>query len=105
MKPANHRIAGAEIGVIARDRLRGISHKTKRRRVRRAVLLGEAIWIRWRSGIRQWKLKHVRWLLEHHLRESTGNTRYQYWLVVRDLLRETGREHWISRLRGGWTRP
>lgn len=105
MRPANSRIAAAQAIKLARNRMSGISHATKKRRVRRAAIVADAIWRRWQAGVWQWKLKHVRWLLEHHLREQTADTRYQYWLVIRDLLRFLGRNHWTEMLNGSWTRP
>jgi hypothetical protein len=105
VRPANHRVAAAQAAAFARNRLRGIARKTKARRVRRAALMAAAIWSRWQVGIWQWQLKHVRWFFEHYLREAQDSVRYQYWLVLRELLRETNREHWIQMLMGSWTRP
>lgn len=105
MRPANHRVAAAEAAALARNRLRGIAHETKVRRVRRAALMAAAIWGRWQVGIWQWQLKHVRWFFQHHLQDAKASVRYQYWLVVRELARETNREHWAQLLNGRWTRP
>jgi hypothetical protein len=105
MRPASGRIAAAQAARLARTRLTGISHATKKRRVRRAAIVADRIWCRWQVGVWQWRLKHIRWLCEYSLRDQSPNTSYQYWLAVRDLLSVLGREHWINQLRGPWTRP
>ncbi len=105
MRPASGKIAAAQAAELARSRLSGISHATKKRRVRRAAIAAEAIWRRWHLGVRQWKLKHVRWFIEFHLREMSPNARYQYWLVVRDLVSILDHAHWIPLLKGSWTCP
>ena len=83
----------------------GVSYATKKRRIRRAAIMAEAVWYRWQVGIWQWRLKHVRWLLEHHHKELTANASYQYWLVIRDLVSLLDQQHWIPLLKGPWTRP
>ena len=105
MKPANNRIAAAEAMKLARNRMSGISYATKKRRVRRAAIIADAIWCRYQVGVYQWKLKHVRWLLEHHVKEMSVNAKYQYWLVVRNLVLFLNQPHWIPLLKGRWTRP
>ncbi len=42
MRPASGKIAAAQAAELARSRLSGISHATKKRRVRRAAIAAEA---------------------------------------------------------------
>lgn len=105
MNPSSGEAAGREAYELMRRYFRGASAKTKRRRYKTAALVANRIWCRWQAGIYRWQQKHVRWYLEHGLQGCTGNTRYQHFLVVKDLVRIVGREHWLTHLDGAWARP
>lgn len=105
MNPSSGEAAGREAYELIRRHFRAASAKTKRRRYKTAALIANGIWCRWQTGVRRWRQKHVRWYLEQYLQGRTDNTRYQHFLVVRDLVRISGREHWLAHLAGAWVRP
>ena len=105
MNPASNKAAGRQAAELIRRHFRGATVATKRRRYKTAALIADRIWCRWQTGVYRWQQKHVRWYLEHCLKDSTNNTRYQHFLVVRDLLRILGHEQWLAHLGGSWVRP
>lgn len=105
MNPSSAEAAGRQAAELMRRHFRGASVATKRRRYRTSALVAERIWCRWQAGIYCWKQKHVRWYLEHCQRDCANNARYQHFLVIRDLARITGREHWLPHIDGTWVRP
>lgn len=51
----------------------------------------------------QWKLKHLRWVLEHGLAQRSPATRYDYWLSVRLYAASRQRlKDWEHQLHGPW---
>jgi len=77
-----------------------------RRECQRAAGIAAVIWRRWHVGPWQWKCKHVRWFLEHHMSQYRGWTRYRYWLTLERLLQAIEkREDWRPHLNGPWQSP
>jgi hypothetical protein len=70
----------------------------RRKRTEVAQVVGEAIFLRWRVGPYGWKLKHLLWYFDSHLKDSKLSTRYEHWLSIRSLLERTEKEHMIVRL-------
>src|SRR5262245_32971809 len=74
---------------------------------KRLIAIQSAIFIRW--GIKnpeQWRVKHLRWFLQEHMKDNAASYRYDFWLTVREITKRRGRElDWEPRLRGPWTRP
>ena len=105
MNPPSAQQAGREAALLASKQFKGIASETKRRRVARARRIAETIWKRWSVGMRRWRLKHMHWYLTHAMRDTSPNTRYQYWVVLRAMLVILRKERWISSLRGTWCWP
>lgn len=105
MNPASAQGAGREAALLARKQFKHIAKSTLRRRVARAEMIAATIWKRFGCGIYRWKLKNVRWFLTHATRELSSNTRYQYWISLRELLAIIGKERWLNSLRGPWCWP
>lgn len=105
MNPANPERAGALCMTLMKQYYRGAASETKRRRLGRARIIGDVIWRRFQVGAFRWQQKHVRWFLEVHLGSAARNSRYLYWLSVRDLIRSIGKEGWLPHLKGEWTKP
>lgn len=105
MNPPSAKAAGREACELFRRHFRGASSATKRRRRRTAALIASRIWCRWQVGVHRWRQKHVRWYLAHHLRDATNNTRYQHYLVLREVIRVLGHAQWLEHLDGPWLRP
>lgn len=92
-------------GLLAR-RLPGARRTTVKAHLQRAGAIGETIYQRWQVGAYQWRVKHLRWYLEHRTQRLKPSARYRHWLTVRLLVIALGRESdWLPRLNGPWTRP
>lgn len=105
MNPSSGEAAGKQASALLKYHLRGAAHATKRRRFRTAELIAERIWNRWHVGPWRWRQKHIRWYLEVRVSWATDNTRYQHFLVLRDIVRILGREGWLDHVIGPWVRP
>lgn len=73
-------------------------HRRRLQQVRELILHRFGIHEHWK-----WKLKHLRWVLEHGLANRSPLTRYDYWLSVR--LYAASRQKlkdWEPQLRGPW---
>jgi hypothetical protein len=74
--------------------------------LQRAATIGQAIYQRWQIGPYQWRVKHLRWYLEHRTHRQEPSARYRHWLTVRLLVIALDCESdWLPRLRGPWERP
>jgi hypothetical protein len=72
----------------------------------RAGAIASSIYRRWQLGAYQWRVKHLRWYLEHRTDRLAKSARYRHWLTIRLLVIALGREaDWLPRLRGPWERP
>ncbi|SFT82198.1 hypothetical protein SAMN05216264_104314 [Pseudomonas marincola] len=80
------------------------SPETKKRHIMQATNIQEAINERWkRDHPTRWKWKHVHWFLDIHLKNSSQETRYRYWLTLRIIFLRTGKARdWEPRLQGSW---
>ena len=105
MNPATQEAAGLQASELLRRHFRGASLATRRRRYQTAAVIAGRIWCRWHTGVWRWRQKHVRWYIAHRLRHATGHTRYQHWLVLSELVRILGKQHWLEHLDGPWIRP
>jgi hypothetical protein len=83
--------------------LRGSAH-TKNRHIMQATCIQQAIAERWqRNHPEQWKLKHIHWYLDIHLKNSSQETRYRYWLTLQVIIQRLGKTRdWEPRLQGNW---
>lgn len=55
---------------------------------------------------RQWRAKHVRWLMKDGLNKLSPATTYDYWRTCRLILEVRGvYADWESHLRGPWLNP
>lgn len=83
--------------------LRGSAH-TKNRHIMQATCIQQAIAERWqRHHPEQWRLKHIHWFLDIHLKNSSQETRYRYWLTLQVILVRLGKARdWEPRLQGNW---
>lgn len=55
---------------------------------------------------RQWKAKHVRWLMKDGLGDISPATAYDYWRTCRLVLEARGvYQDWEPHLRGAWLNP
>jgi hypothetical protein len=77
-----------------------IGHIERAGRIARAI---EA-----RFGIReprQWRVKHLRWVLERWASDLSPSSRYDYWRTARAIASALGRwPDWEPHLRGPWQR-
>lgn len=105
MNPSSAKAAGRQAAELLRCHFRGASAATRKRRYRSAALIANHIWSRWQVGVFRWRLMHIRWYLEHHMRARSRHTRYQHYLCIKDVLAILGEDHWIHRLHGPWIRP
>jgi hypothetical protein len=75
--------------------------------IRRGERLAALIEDRW--GIarpEQWRVKHLRWVLEHGFPEVGPATRYHYYRTLRVIAAAMGHwPDWEPHLRGAWTTP
>lgn len=54
---------------------------------------------------RQWKAKHLRWILSRWITQFSQKTQYDYWLTTRVLASALGRwPDWKPHLHGSWCR-
>ena len=92
-------------GLLVR-RLPGARRTTVGAHLQRARAIGQAIYRRWQIGPYQWRVKHLRWYLEHRTHRLEPSARYRHWLTLRLLVIALDREKdWLPRLRGPWERP
>lgn len=81
------------------------SQNTRNRHLKEAERMLAAIEQRW--GLKhptQWRLKHVHWFLQEHLKTASSETRYRYWLTTRILVQQLNKtDDWLPRLKGAWT--
>ena len=80
------------------------SPETKKRHIMQATNIHQAIAERWpRDHPEKWKLKDTRWFLDVHLKNSSQETRYRYWLTMRVIFLRIGKTRdWEPRLQGSW---
>lgn len=105
-RPASARQAARQAHALLVRRLPGARRTTVQAHLVRAEAIAARIYRRWQVGPYQWRVKHLRWYLEHRLEGFEQGVRYRYWLTLRVLVIALGREaDWLPRLRGPWTRP
>lgn len=57
------------------------------------------------SEPRQWRVKHMRWVLERWASDKSEATRYDYWRTVRVVAAALGKlQDWRPHLDGAWCR-
>lgn len=80
------------------------SPETKKRHIMQATSIQQVIAKRWqRNHPEQWKLKDIHWFLDVHLKNSSQETRYRYWLTLRVIFLRIGKTRdWEPRLQGSW---
>ena len=105
MSAATIDAARAQACEIVRAGSRGCAAPTLGKRAAEAQRIAAAIFRRWHVGPYAWRLKHVQWFLRHGCAELSGHSRYQLWLVLRCMLGEERRRHWMHGLQGPWLRP
>jgi hypothetical protein len=87
-------------------RLPGARRTTVQAHLVRTGSIAESLYAHWQVGAYQWRVKHLRWFLEHRTVQFEPSVRYRYWLTIRLLVIALGRElDWLPRLRGTWTQP
>ena len=105
-RPASSRQAIHQTQGLLIRRLPGARKTTVRSHLKRAAAIAKASYQRWQVGPYQWRVKHLRWYLEHRSKRFEPGTRYRYWLTIRLLVMALGREaDWLPRLQGPWCRP
>lgn len=95
------------MAMCMKDFLGGVlsgSPETKKRHVMQATNIQLTITERCqRDNPKQWKLKHIHWFLDVHLKDSSPETRYRYWLTMRVIFLRLGKTRdWEPRLQGSW---
>ena len=106
MRPAYLNQAAAQARGLLTRRLPGARATTVRAHAARAERITEAIHRRWRIGVYQWQVKHVRWYLEICTDRFSASTRYRHWLTTRLLVIALKKDpHWLRHLEGPWLRP
>ncbi len=106
MSAANQHQAARQARALLVRSLPGSRRGSVRAHLHRAQRIAEAVWRRWQVSPSQWQAKHLRWYLEHHLRDLAPATRYDHWRTVRALLHALGKAgDWTPHLRGPWLRP
>lgn len=80
------------------------SPETKKRHIMQSNRIQQAIDERWQcSHPEQWRLKHIHWFLNAHLKSSSQETRYRYWLTLQVIFQRLGKARdWEPRLKGSW---
>jgi hypothetical protein len=96
MNPPNHRVAGRQAADLLERRLRRLSKGTRRRHIQRAEQIAQVIWKRWHVGVYRWRLKHVKWYLDHIGSSVSDDTLYQHRNTVKKLVTQLEKPHWIS---------
>jgi hypothetical protein len=105
-RPASRTQAARQARALLVRRLPGARRTTVHAHLARARAIAACIYGRWQAGPHQWRVKHLRWFLEHETEPFERSVRYRYWLTVRVLVIALGREaDWLPRLQGPWTRP
>jgi len=105
-KPASARKAVQQAQRLLIRRLPGARRTTVHAHLIRAGTVALSLYRRWQVGPYQWRVKHLRWFLEHQMNQLEPGVRYRYWLTVRLLVIAIGREaDWLPRLQGPWTHP
>jgi hypothetical protein len=105
-RPASTKQAVAKAQGLLVRRLPGARRTTVRAHLVRAAAIAATLYARWQVGPYQWRVKHLRWFLEHRIQHFEPSVRYRYWLTVRLLAIALGRDDdWLPRLNGSWTQP
>lgn len=81
--------------------------RTVRAHGRRMIRIQKLIYERFGvKRYRQWKAKHVRWVMKDGLGDISPATAYDYWRTCRWILEVIGvYEDWEPHLRGPWLNP
>jgi len=95
-----------DMRLFLRDVLSG-SPSSRARHLRQARVIQHAINQHWGiANPHRWRVKHLRWFLQHHCAGLAPISRYRYWLTVALMARRRHRtEDWQAHLRGSWQRP
>jgi hypothetical protein len=108
MPVANQIESRKEVNRILRKSLTGKkSGRQKKSDV--AKVVAESIFLRWRVGPFGWRLKHLCWYLDVHLKDAKQSTRYEHWLAIRCVLERTENAHIVAllakRINSDYLRP
>ena len=105
-RPASRKQAARHAEALLIRRLPGARGTTVRAHLHRARVIASDVYRRWQLGPYQWRVKHLRWYLEHRTNRFERSARYRYWLTVRVLVIALDKDaDWLPRLRGPWERP
>ena len=81
-----------DMGLFLEGVLAG-SQATRLRHIKQAKMIQIAILQRWqRSNPWTWRLKHIRWLLDIHLKKYSHSTRYYYYLTAQLIIKRLGKD-------------
>lgn len=73
------------------------SHTTIQRHLRQATYMQKAICNRWKiTSPWCWKLKHLHWFFNHHLKNHSPPTRYYYKLTAQLILKKLDKNFALS---------
>lgn len=76
-----------------------------RTHIKRAERVAMIIWCRWQVTPATWKVKHIRWYLNHSTRNLATTTRNDHWRTVEALISRQGKlSGWLPHLIGTWLR-
>ena len=105
-RPSSGNAAAYQARALLVRRLPGARRTTVQPHLDRAAAIAACLYRRWLVGPYQWRVKHVRWYLEHGTNSFEQSVQYRYWLTIRVLVIALGTEaNWLPRLKGPWERP
>lgn len=106
MRPANQQQAERHMEHLMNRKLKGNRGTRVKEHTHRAKKIAAVIWTRFQVGPYQYQLKHLKWYLNTQIQHLTPNTRYRYWLTIKNIVNALNKENnWEAQLQGSWTIP
>jgi hypothetical protein len=105
MKPCNLNHAKRQIRQLLVRKLSGKRGTAVKAKLTKAEHIITVIWSRFKIGIYQLQLKHLRWYLTTKINTLKPSSQYRYYLVIREIVCILQKQGWLPRLNGPWVRP
>ena len=86
MRPANQHQAMQHMEHLLSRKLTGDRQTRVKEHTKRAKHIAAIIWWRFQVGPYQYQVKHLKWYLQTQTGHLKPNTRYRYWLTIKNII-------------------
>lgn len=104
MRPANAKQAQEQMRKLLSRKIPGRRMTKVKEHTNRALLIADVLYRQFQVGPYQYRLKHLQWYLNIHIKFLAPATQYRYWLTLRIIVKALGLwQKWDRKLEALWS--